>query len=508
MNRRARRALSVIKVPDHIRSGECLICGTAAAGARRNTTAAERRDLFAYHGILVHRNSWYCTRHNVPANDVQQLYGQLLHSRPTPVHRVETFNQTLYELHRSFKRLLLENEELSRKVASPSISLSVLSDDDVPNWCRLTRAQLTDISQTFRVDINRLFFFYTKCARNDSLRYLSGVFGRNKDTLSVWFNHVLDVLSADGSLVSTHLCRSWTRAKVDQVTPQYIKDLYHRDRNHLVFMTDGSMIYHQKPQNFNRQKLSWSEYKKRNCVSFMPIQALNGDYLVNIGPFFGGGDNSDEFIFKAVVDREYRDWCRQNQGHPDCIFNVETLDELDHFHGNLFHDDSDWIIADRGYGSPANRHHALHCPPNLNPRTSEQDPNVPARRQLPIVEANESRMVTFTRHGAERNYAHIKFWRIIGGIVLHQFMKRLREIVDVLMATQNRCFPPMTSDSPRRRRFAQRVLAHQAHVQNAVQHHVSPTYALATLGVCFECVSDVNFYGVYRWRCASAFRLH
>ena len=380
--------------------------------------------------------------------------------------------------------MLLENERLRREVASPKISLSVLRDKDVPVWCRLTRAQLTDVSTTFNVNIDRLFFFYTKCYRNDPLRYLSGIFGKDEHTLSLWFNHVLDVLTAPGNLVDTHLGQAWTRSKVDEVTPQYLKDLYKLDREHLGFMTDGSMIYHQKPQDFNRQKLSYSEYKKRNCVAFMPIQALSGHYLINVGPFYGGGDNSDEYIFKAITNQEYRDWCRQNQGDPDCIFDVQTLDGLDHFHPNLFHDDSDTMVADRGFGSPANRHDALLCPPNLNPRTSEQDPNVPARRQLPVDEANQSRVVTFGRHTEERNYGQLKFWAIVGAIVLWQYMRRLREIVDVLMATQNRCFMPMAADSPRRRSYTERILEHQSVVVNPVQRYVAGTYAMAQLRVC------------------------
>ena len=261
---RRRRPSRVISVPDYHRSGQCLICGDAANGPHCNTTAAVRRDLYAYHQVLVPQDSWYCAGHNVP--DVTQLFANVGVSEAGPLHKLNTFNRTLFELSKSYKRLLLDNEKLRREVASPKISLAVLFDAEVPVWCRLTRAQLTDISTTFNVNINRLFFFYTKCYRNDPLRYLSGIFGKDKDTLSVWFHHVLDRLTADGSLVSTHLGRAWNRVNVDQVTPQYLKDLYHLDRNHLGFMTDGSMIYHQKPQDFNRQKLSWSDYKKQCSI--------------------------------------------------------------------------------------------------------------------------------------------------------------------------------------------------------------------------------------------------
>ena len=341
------------------------------------------------------------------------------------------------------------------------------------------------LSTTFDVDINKLFFFYTKCYRNDPLRFLMSIFRKDYTTLSRWFNDVLDALTADDSLVSQHLNDSWTRSKVDQHTPDYIKDLYDRDANRLIFMTDGTLIQIQKPQHFNRQKKSWADRKSINSLNFMPIMALDGSYIINIGPFYGGGDNSDEFVFKAAINSEYREWCRNNQGHDDCMFDIPMLDQLDDFFENTFDEDVDNMIGDRGYGQPGDRSKALECPDNLNPKKKRGVPSGPARKQLPTNEANRTRKVTYIRHTAERKYSQSKTFRIVGTIVLQQFCRRIKDILDVLFATMNRCLPALISHSEKRRRFAQRILDHQQYKKSEVGHYISQTFAIRNLKVCF-----------------------
>ena len=498
-----------VLLPYYPNRNNCIICGihkNAIVGGAISSNIPKQAiiDLFTLHGILIGVGRWFCTAHKhqgvtVDNDDAEQLALYIATRAPNGAHHVESYRRSLQYIIKHYQQSSLQNNQLEeyKRDHECKISLDNLSDEHVRHWCRLARADLINLSQTFDVDINKLFIFYTKCYRNPPYRFMSAMFGRPKSTLCDYFNEVLDTLTSDDNLVTKELNTVWTRAMINDNTPEYAKDMYELSIERIMLMTDGTMFYIHKPSHFNRQKRSYAKHKKRNCLAILPFMCLNGRYVLNIGPFYGGGDNSDEYLFKSIRDWDYIDWCRTHPNHPNCMFDDEMIERIDHLNYNLYFNDSDdseaddYMLADRGFGRKGNRDRGLECPANLNPpkkrgkkkKKSKRKVRTPKRKQLPAAEANRTRMVVYLRHTAERNYSRIKQWDIVQGVILWQHIKKLRRLVDVLMSTENRYFVEMIEDDPNRQKLSERIMAHQDGSECQLQQHVPLTYAIRELKV-------------------------
>ena len=506
---RAPRPYRGVLVPRSIQRSHCIICDAVLPAPGLFSDIIGRDAiiaLFVDHGILLNHDRCYCNvhRHNgavIAPTNVQQLHHVIPTRQPNDDHNISTYNRSLDFIKRYQAGLRDNITELEEKEENHQCSISIdkLSEKQIRWFCRLSRTDLINLSTTFDVDIHKLFIFYTKCYRDPPYRFMSGIFGLSKSTLSLYFHQVLTALTAPGSLVETELNQCWTRDAVLENTPDFIQELWDLNPDRIAFITDGTHFGIQKPGHFNRQKRSWAVHKAKNTVNVLPIIAPNGKYVLNLGPWHGGGDNSDEYLFKSVRDTEYIELCRQNNALPEderdetYIFDEDMVGRCDHLNKVLYRDtpqhDGDVMFADRGFGQKGNRDIGLATPDNLNdPKKrgrvkSKRKIKKKKRKQLPLEEVNRTRLVTFVRHTIERCYGRLKGWKIVAGVILWQFVGYLRELIDVLMATENRYFPLMLDDDPTRLRMMRRIRAHQNVTVCEVAQHVPLVYAERTLKV-------------------------
>ncbi len=65
------------------------------------------------------------------------------------------------------------------------------------------------------------------------------------------------------------------------------KSLFETDDDTLFVTFDGTYLYTDKPGDFDDQKHTWSEQKKRNLVKPMMVVLESGYVIDAPGPFFG-----------------------------------------------------------------------------------------------------------------------------------------------------------------------------------------------------------------------------
>ena len=434
--------------------------------------------LYYEHDIFVRYDHLFCTNHTLQSLPTDIIPIPYSNNPQYAQNRLQ--NHQLYRYH--FQQLQQQHTELVNEQANHQCYISYKNSDDkrIKAFCRISKANIHHLSTTYNILHDDLFVFYTICYRSSSYRYLEHIVNPARSTISRRFRDVLGKLHEH--FVPTQLNKSWTRDKVKQNTPQFVRELFGLHESQNIFITDGFMVYCGKSENFDIQHREHNSYKKRNCWIFHPFICANGRYVINLGPFESDYHNTDQTIYESATDIQYLDALKDhhNGTHPmpedHVVFNEENTDKLLWFNGTLY-TFCDGCIADRGYTEIDD--HRLECPPQLNKprpkgrRKKNAPPPPPRRKQLPLEEANKFRQVTLARNTVERDYGRLKQWLILNGLIPYQFRDCINEIVEVLMATENEFFCAMTTDSIKNQRYMRRVLDHMRNVPLKVQPWLS-----------------------------------
>lgn len=150
------------------------------------------------------------------------------------------------------------------------------------------------------------------------------------------------------------------------------------NRNIAVIICDGTYIYTHKSTNFEFQKLSYTDQKKRNFVKIMMVVAPDGMIINALGPY--PANHNDAKILQAIFE------------------NSRTFDHL--LPGDIF-------VLDRGFRDVAKFIEGKEMRvkmPNFVQRNT--------KGQMSTKEANESRLVTAIRYVVETRNGHMKtIWK-------------------------------------------------------------------------------------------------
>ena len=452
-----------LRIPLHSDTTKCVVCGSTNPSIHIPATLIA--ELYYERDLFIR-----CTHKRCNNNQCQQ---RALSTITTSHHRTNlpyTHLSQNYNIYRYFyQQLHQQHTELVNEQTDHTcyITFANSSEERIKAFCRISKQNIIELSTTYNIPREDLFIFFTLCFRGSSYRYLEHIVTPARSSISRIFRDVLPTLHAQ--FVPTELNRAWTREKVKQNTPQFVSELFQLHDDQRLFITDGFMIYTGKSQDFNIQHREHNAYKKRNCWIFMPIICANGRYIINLGPYCSDKKNTDQTIYETATDIEYLTELRNyydgihDMNEDRIVFDERTTDKLLWFNKQLFLA-LDAMIADRGYAECDDER--VQCPPQLNPpkkpgRKKKGAPKPPPpRKQLPPDEANQFRQVTLIRHTVERDYGRLKQWEILVGLCPYQYRDCIEEIVDVLMAIENKFFCVMTKDSIKNTRYMQRVLDH------------------------------------------------
>lgn len=149
----------------------------------------------------------------------------------------------------------------------------------------------------------------------------------------------------------------------------------HSDINRPVLICDGTYVYIQKSTNFEVQKSSYTDHKKRNFVRIMMCTTTNGMIVFALGPY--AATCNDAKVMKSIIEKSNAfdslvagDVILLDRGFRDC----------------------EQLLLDKGYDVKM---------PCLLQRSKN-------KHQLSTSEANRSRLVTANRYGVETRNGHVK----------------------------------------------------------------------------------------------------
>ena len=226
---------------------------------------------------------------------------------------------------------------------------------------RLTKEQVIELAETYKLSAEHIFITLAICKGNLSYRYASCLFGFGISSISYIFNGVFDQLF--DKLVPDFLGSAWSRADIKKHTPQYVNDLYSLSRDQVAITCDGFPIYIEKPGEFDIQKLTYSGKSKRNAVTFHGCVCLDGSFIYVNGPYGSDGYNNDQNIFDSLFDREYNQEVnrRSNNNSNSNSNNADNSNESERGSVYIYRDDQetlwlsqsliregDVVILDRG----------------------------------------------------------------------------------------------------------------------------------------------------------------
>lgn len=142
-----------------------------------------------------------------------------------------------------------------------------------------------------------------------------------------------------------------------------------------VLIADGTYVYIQKSTNFEIQKKSYTDHKKRNFVRVMMCVTTDGTIVFALGPY--PASSNDAKVLESILE------------------NSNAFDNLVA---------GDVIILDRGFRD---------CEQLLREKgfkvcIPDSIQRLQSKTQLLTSEANRTRLVTATRYGVETRNGHIK----------------------------------------------------------------------------------------------------
>jgi len=199
------------------------------------------------------------------------------------------------------------------------------------------------------------------------------------------------------------------------------------DRSKIFLVMDATYVYIEKPGDFATQKLTYSGQKKRNLVKPFMVVLPSGYILEASGPWYATGANNDAGILKAILSTLPSD--------------SEYLQPGDH------------DVVDRGFRDVITRledlEHHSHMPQLLKPK----------EKQFSTKQGNESRKVTLVRWLVEAVNGRIKKkFKFFRDTVPGGYLEKIGLFFSIGCALINKFCPPLSKDSPRHDRIAERAM--------------------------------------------------
>lgn len=197
--------------------------------------------------------------------------------------------------------------------------------------------------------------------------------------------------------------------------------------NRAIIVCDGTYVYIDKSRNYEFQKKSYNDQKKRNFLKIMMCVALDGTILYVFGP--DAAVDNDAKILKRIQ---------------------ETTDAFDSF------ENGDIMLLDRGF-----RDCVQHFKERgFDVRMPELVQRSESKKQLTTAQANRSRLVTALRFIVEMKNGHIKnVWSYFDQRLGTFSVKTLSDDVQICAALLNCYFRKIESNKGVEEEISQRMLA-------------------------------------------------
>lgn len=258
------------------------------------------------------------------------------------------------------------------------------SDAGVKTDTSLTRDQFQNLFECLtslrgalkndKIASDYLYTYLMKIRTGRTHEDIGRVFKISKMAVTKRLNQVRKAMEEDFVYRHVNVVRS--REEMARLTTKLSQMLFcNGDSTRPVVILDGTYIYIQKSTNFEIQKLSFSNQKKRNFIRVMMCVTTDGTILFALGPF--PATQNDANVLKTIVASS------------------NALDNL--IAGDI-------VLLDRGFRDCV---HLL--------KSQGFDVRIPAllqrsqnKKQLTTQEANRSRFVTANRYGVETRNGHIK----------------------------------------------------------------------------------------------------
>lgn len=263
-------------------------------------------------------------------------------------------------------------------------SVELNSDDGVKADTGLTREQFYNLFQCLqslktalnndRIASDFLYTYLIKMRTGRTNDDIGRVFGITGIAISKRLNRVREAMEKD--FVYQNVNRLLRREELARQTTISSQMLFcDGDTTRPVLILDGTYVYIQKSKNFEMQKKSYSDQKKRNFVRVMMCVTTNGHIVFAMGPY--PASTNDAKVLESIVSES------------NALNNLIA---------------GDVILLDRGFRDCIeflkNRGFTVHMPALLQRSQNNQ--------QLSTIEANKSRLVTANRYGVETRNGHIK----------------------------------------------------------------------------------------------------
>lgn len=207
--------------------------------------------------------------------------------------------------------------------------------------------------------------------------------GVTAQTVSRRMNKARDALSKDFAKHNINVVRD--REELLPHTTETCRTLFCQgDQNRVVLVLDGTYIYVNKSSNYEFQRLTYTDQKKRNFIRIMMGVASDGFIVFSLGPF--PARDNDAKVIQQIAESSNA---------------FETIGR------------DDILLLDRGFRDVVpylkGKGYDVKMPSLVQKNTGTT--------QLSTLDANNSRLVTATRFVVETRNGHMKtIWKIFNTV--------------------------------------------------------------------------------------------
>lgn len=239
------------------------------------------------------------------------------------------------------------------------------------------------------------------------------LFGVTRTTVDKQLQKVRTAMKQD--FVFEHVNYIRGREELLQSNTEMGRRLFCRDKpDTIVLICDGTYIYVNKSRNYDFQKRTYNDQKKRNFIKIMMCVTCNGEIVYALGPY--PAVQNDATILKSIF---------------------ETTDAFDQLQQD------DVLILDRGFRDCVHflRQKGIDVKmPHLIQRSE-------TKRQLSTADANNSRLVTAIRFVVEARNGHLKtVFNIFDSTWNTLSLKHLQDDIQICSALINCYFRKIESN--------------------------------------------------------------
>lgn len=271
-----------------------------------------------------------------------------------------------------------------------------------------------------------LSMYLMRLRTGDFLYRLQKTFGLSYETQKKYLNVARESLLLD--FVPLHLgFENVTRQTILENSTEMVEQLFDQ-RNRLILIADASYIFYEKSGNYEIQRNTYSDQKRRNFIKPMIITTPNGYYIDVFGPY--KANTNDASILKHVFD------------------NFGPFQQLEA---------NDIFILDRGF---------IDCKDFLEAKGFEVKmpefiTKTDKTSQLTTAKANASRLVTACRFVIEIRNGNIKeVWKIFNKTWISYEMPNLMYDYKIGAALINAFFRKIESNKGNAIKFSHLMKQH------------------------------------------------